>query len=162
MTRWICIATLLALMESSAIAEAAKPRPISCKVKRGSRKMRVESFEMVSSSFKQPKRRCRELGRAMRRTLAKLAPSRGRVEYHVWLADVSTAKTIRFEARAWAVSKKGRHLRHITRATAVAKQPSQPRRHEKVAPRVARTAIDRALRDLVSELRTSEMIATRD
>jgi hypothetical protein len=144
-------------------AAAASERSISCRLARASThsKWKVDSLQMVSTSFADPRRRCVELVEMMRETLEELHSSSavstaGRLEFHVWLAEVSTARTIRFEARAWTVSSEGRHLRHLTRALATTADPTRDARdRDRLAPRVARSALKRAIRELVSAIRLS-------
>jgi hypothetical protein len=115
-------------------AAASSPKPITCTLHRSS---------------EGPPWSCRELLEPMHETLQELASSE--LQIHVQLEEVSTAGRIVFEARAWTISSKGRHLRHVARARAAAKDPVlDPRGRDRLAPRVARSALKRALRELAS------------
>ena len=120
-------------------------------------RLKIDSLQLASASFADPHRRCRELLEAMRATLAELAPSPAEpLVLHLWLAEVSTARTIRFEARGWIVSAAGRHLRHVARALASTADSSRSDRdRDQIAPRVARSAVNRVLRELSSAVRSA-------
>jgi hypothetical protein len=129
--RWF-ITALIAL--SPLAAEAA---PVACRIPK------LKSFEMRSRASL----RCSEMIEVTRQAL-KPSPRTRHAEVHVRMVDVSTPREIRFEARAWAITAKGRHLRHVSRAVATAKDRAGGRN---LVARVARLALTRVLRELAEE-----------
>jgi hypothetical protein len=146
--RWFITAALIALL----LPAAAEAAPVACRVPLAARAAtwKLKSFELESARSSL----CSEMVAETRSTMRTLTPSRraakklGTAELHVQIKDASTVREIRFEARAWAITEKGRHLRHVSRAVATAKHRSGSRN---LAAKVARLALQRVLRELAAE-----------
>ena len=151
---WLLIASSIALLEPIGTAEATpRSSSITCRVPRGRGWWKLKSVTMSRWSSVG----CRSAVAVTRWTLRAMTPSwrrlrrYPRLDFHLRLEDVSTREKVRFEARAWVVTARGHHLRHLVRTTVAVDAPTRGR--YRTASRMARMALNRAVRDLVAEIR---------